>query len=167
MNTPFYKSKQYKTGNEVYPKVTVEFWNVPYDKAIKRLKSGKPQRIQVAWPEMGTMFEVMIVPLDNQWDSTRMTGTGGKVINITPPYTSADKRMAITAGLEVPIRGTKTIELKANPYYFIGIDRKGCYTFNFEHDPEAGYIGSKLGLGSPEAWGMKLLFKELNKGLNG
>ena len=129
---PVFKSKTFNTESKTYPKMTVEFWNVDYAKVIVNLLLKRPQRIQVAWPELGTMYEVMIVPLDNKWNETRMTGTG-------------------------------KLGEKDNPYFFVGIIRHGCYTFRFDQIAGADYIGNKLGIGEPEAIGMRLLFKVLGK----
>lgn len=74
--------EMYPKVAEIYPKITVELWNNGQlgaksyweDIAIK-IKSHLPQRLQVAWPELGSMYELMLVPLDDEWDSLRMTGT--------------------------------------------------------------------------------------------
>jgi len=65
--------------------VTCEIWNASATKpdiyldiediAQNVLVEKKPQRVQLGLPELGTMFEIMIVPLNNDWNSLRMTGT--------------------------------------------------------------------------------------------
>lgn len=72
-------------GIKSIPKMTVEIWNdcldhpsetLTLDKiAIKLFTLKRPQRVVLGLPEIMTQFEVMLVPLDNDWQSTKMTGT--------------------------------------------------------------------------------------------
>lgn len=129
---PLHTSEVYENTLGEYPKkITVELWNVPLEYACQRLVEGLPQRLVVGWPEIATQFEIMVVPLNNKWYETRMTGTS----------------------------------THDGPYYFVGIDRLGCYPLRIENPPYPSYIGDKLGLGIPESVGMHFLFQELSSGI--
>lgn len=68
-----------------YPEITVELWihgskqDEPFWAEVRgRFNISMPQRLAVGWPELGTQFEFILVPLDNDWESLRMTGTDGR-----------------------------------------------------------------------------------------
>lgn len=136
MDEPKYKSEVYDSQSEVYPKITIEYWNTSKMNVVNRLKDGKACRIMLAWPELMTMFEVVLVPLDNEYDSLRMVGTGKR------DYSS-------------PLQ---------NDYIYFSW-KNGGYPLTLDGFHHTGYIMDKLNMGEPEAAGVSLFLKDLAKDL--
>lgn len=71
-------SKAYPSRPDPKKNITVEWMNVGREDGVDRLINGEPQRFTFGCPEFMLELEVMIVPLDDEYSSTRMTGTDSK-----------------------------------------------------------------------------------------
>lgn len=71
-------SMSYPSRPDPKKNITVEWMNVGREDGIDRILNGEPQRFMFGCPEFGLELEVMVVPLDDEYSSTRMTGTDSK-----------------------------------------------------------------------------------------
>ena len=128
---------------KTYKDLTIEIWNnsisepstvLNIEKIVKRVFiQNKPQRVQLGIKELSSMFEVILTPINNDWNTMRLTGTNPEYTLVSVIgfgcYAFNIKKHAITQGSGI----------------------------------NAGYIKEKLGLDLLSSIGLECFFLLLNE----